>query len=816
MTPNAFKYSLVFLLLFVGSFTLYAQVRDNRLSITGKLVDDNKENLSYVAVKLYNAKDSSLVATAQTDEEGDFLFSKIYSGTYYLLIDFFGYQKINQSLVVEEGKNLNVGIINMIMAEQQLNTVDISFKKPLIERKDGKMIVNVSASILAAGSTAMEILSRIPGVALDNEGNASFRGKPGINIMIDGKLTYLSSSQLANLLRATAGNTIQTIEVISNPSAKYDAAGTGGIINIKLKKNTNFGTNGSLTLGGGIGNYHKADAGLNLNHRSGRINIFGNYNYANNKQYEDLLLTRSTAGGGVTTFFDQNARELSLRKNNSYKAGIDYFINSNNTIGFMINGYSNKYDGQTKIRTAIGSERNMIDSTVTGQNSFDSRYKNQTYNLNYTTKIDTLGQELSADLDFSQVQNNETASYNNEFSNGMGVPEKLPLLFKNYTPSKIKILAGKIDYTLPIGDKTKIETGIKSSFVDIDNDFRATKKIVDTWQNDESQSNRFLYKESVNAAYANLTKELHATTFQLGLRTEYTRTEGQSTTLNSKISRNYIDFFPSVALNHTLNKESTIGFTYSRRIDRPDYQSLNPFVYFSDLYTTSQGNPMLKPQYANSLELNYSLKKFNFSLAYIYTKNVITTTLLTDTVKKSISLFEQNLVARKTISFNVSRSVNFTNWWSSNNDATIYNSGFSSPELMGLPFENKKTTIELSTTHNFKFAPTLNAELAASYASSQVYGTYIAKPIYGLDLGISKSFADDRASIKFAVNDLFDQRRIAIKSAIQSQDYQLLQKQESRVFRLTFNYNFGSNLIKANRDRSNSSTDEQSRLRKGN
>ena len=816
MTPNAIKYSLVFLLLFVGSFTLYAQVRDNRISITGKLVDDNKENLSYVAVKLYNAKDSSLVATAQTDEEGDFLFSKIYSGTYYLSIDFFGYQKINQSLIVEEGKNLNVGIINMITAEQQLNTVDISFKKPLIERKDGKMIVNVSASILAAGSTAMEILSRIPGVALDNEGNASFRGKPGINIMIDGKLTYLSSSQLANLLRATAGNTIQTIEVISNPSAKYDAAGTGGIINIKLKKNTNFGTNGSLMLGGGIGNYHKADAGLNLNHRSGRINIFGNYNYANNKQYEDLLLTRSTAGGGVTTFFDQNARELSLRKNNSYKAGIDYFINNNNTIGFMINGYSNKYDGQTKIRTAIGSERNMIDSTVTGQNSFDSRYKNQTYNLNYTTKIDTLGQELSADLDFSQVQNKETASYNNEFSNGMGVSGKLPLLFKNYTPSKIKILAGKIDYTLPIGDKTKIETGIKSSFVDIDNDFRATQKIVDTWQNDESQSNRFLYKESVNAAYANLTKELNATTFQLGLRTEYTRTEGQSTTLNSKISRNYIDFFPSVGLNHTLNKESTIGFTYSRRIDRPDYQSLNPFVYFSDLYTTSQGNPMLKPQYANSFELNYSLKKFNFSLAYIYTKNVITTTLLTDTVKKSISLFEQNLAARKTISFNISRSVSFTNWWSSNNDATIYNSGFSSPELMGLPFENKKTTIELNTTHSFKFAPTLNAELAASYASSQVYGTYIAKPIYGLDLGISKSFADDRASIKFAVKDLFDQRRIAIKSAIQSQDYQLLQKQESRVFRLTFNYNFGSNLIKVNRDRSNSSTDEQSRLRKGN
>lgn len=817
MMPNFTKYLLIIISFLLIHDNIQAQVEAKQSSIKGKVLDEDKVLLPYIVVNLHLAKDSILVESAQTDESGIFLFSKIPFGTYYIEIELIGYEKnISRAFTLDAGRlNINLGEVFLKTIIKQLNTVDIKAEKPPIESRDGKLIINVSASPLAAGSTAMEILSRVPGVALDNVGNVSLRGKPSVSIMIDGKLTHLSPVQLANLLRTTSGNTIQTIEIISNPSAKYDATGTGGIVNIILKKNTSFGTNGTLTFGGGIGKYYKSDAGITLNHRSGAFNIFGNYNYANNKQYENLFLTRSTKATNDITLFDQIAKGVSSRKNNSYKAGIDYFINDNNTIGFMTNGYVNNYDGTNKLNTIIGSQPGKIDSTVIGQNSFIGQYKSQSYNLNYKSVLDTAGQELNVDLDFSQVRNTENAYYNNDFYDAVGLSFRLPFIFRNITPSKIKILTGKLDYVLPLANKMKVETGIKSSYVNTDNDFRSEQRVGETWVNNESQSNRFFYKENVNAAYVNLHKDFNSTSLQIGLRTELTHTEGKSITLQEKVVRNYIDFFPSLSINQTLSKNKVIGISYSRRIDRPDYQSLNPFVYYVDLYTLSQGNPAIKPQYANSFEINYSHKKMNISFGYIRTKDVITTTLLTDTVKKTILLYEQNLAYRRTFSATISSPITLTGWWTTNNNVTLYNSCFASPELMGMPFKSEKTTLELSTIHTFKFSSTVNAELSANYTSSQVYGTYIAKPIYGLDLGVDKSFASERANIKLGINDLFDQRQIKIKSAIPAQDYQLKQKQESRIFRLTFTYHFGSNSIKANRDRSNSSTSEQSRVKSG-
>lgn len=817
MVTNALNYFTIPILILLINFSLIAHAPIKQSTITGKVVDENRGVLPYVLVKLYKAIDSSLVANVQTDEDGIFSFVKQPIGSYYVEIYMMGYQRSINPIAITAGaaQSLHLGTIVLLTQTQQLNNVDIRSKRPLIERRDGKVIINVASSTLAAGSTAMEILTRVPGVSLDNQGNVSLRGKPGASIMIDGKPTYLSSVQLANLLRSTEGNAIQTIEIISNPSAKYDAGGTGGIINIKLKKNTGDGTNGTLTLGGGMGKYLKSNAGITLNRRNGSFNIFGKYNYANNRQFEDLLLTRSSQAANNITFFDQKAAEVSLRENNNYKAGLDYFIDKNNTIGFMIYGYINQYNGDNRISTVIGSQPGQTDSTVLGQNLFIGQYKNNTFNLNYKSVLDTLGQELYADLDYSMVQNTERVTYQNDFLRGSGAAYRLPLIFRNSTPSKIEILAGKVDYTLPFHNKMKIETGLKSSFVTTDNDFRSELRSQQEWKNNESMSNRFSYRENVNAAYVSVHKEIGATTLQLGLRTELTHTEGNSVTLNNKTIRNYIDLFPSLLIQHALSKDNAIDFSYSRRIDRPSYQSLNPFTYYSDLFTMSQGNPMLKPQYASSYEVNYRRSKLNISLGYIQTKDVITTTLLTDTIKKTIILYEQNLAARRTFSISINRPFDLTDWWSTINDATIYNSSFTSPELMGSPFKNQRTTVELSTTQVFKLSPSINMELSGNYTSSQVYGTYIAKPIYGLDLGLSKSFAGERANIKLGVTDLFNQRQISIRSAIPYQDYQLGQKQESRVLRLTFSYNFGSKIIKAIRSRANISADEQERLKSG-
>lgn len=814
------KHLLISFFLLLSSATVHAQTKAPVYQIKGKVLDENQRELIYALVNLYQSKDSTLMTGTLTNEQGEFNFSKVTEGSYLIEVESMGYQKKFQGPFLLDAGHQMITIKNIAREPEtkQLNAVTILAKKPLIERKNGKVILNVASSTIASGNTAMEILSKAPGVTADNDGNFSLRGKAGVNIMIDGKLTYLSTAQLSNLLRATPGSSIQNIEIISNPMAKYDAAGTGGIININLKKNSRYGTNGSFQIDGGYGTYYKSDIGISLNHRSKKVNIFGNYNYGNNKEYEDLFVKRSTKAQESLTFFNQEAKQNYFKRNNTYKAGLDYYLNDHQIIGFMASGYVNNNKTTDHILTKIGAHPGTTDSTVLGDNPGKSTFRNQSYNLNYKAVLDTSGQEFNADIDYSRIKNTEQTTYQSQFMNANGAAFKSPLIFRNATPTKINILAAKLDYAYPFSPELKLETGLKSSYVNTDNDFQSAQLQDNSWTNDPTKSNRFTYKESINAAYTALHKTFEGgTNVQIGLRTELTHSEGNSITLQNVLKRSYLDFFPNFSINHSLSKGHDLGFSYSKRIERPGYQSLNPFIYYGDLYTLSQGNPALKPEYANALELTYGYqKKTNFTLAYTKTKDVIATTLLTDTIKKTLLLYEQNLASRSTISFNINRPVVLTNWWSTNNDVTLYYSRFSAPELMGAPFENGKTTFILNTTQTFLINKTLNAELAANYTSGQAYGTYIAKPIYGIDLGISKSFAAERANLKFAINDVFNTREIKINSAIPLQDYRLSQKQESRIFRLTFNYNFGSTVIKPARERSNSSELEQNRVKSGN
>jgi len=787
--------------------------------ISGKILDEKQAPLPFTSINLYWAKDTSLVKGSISNEKGEFVLASLPMGVYLIAIgDFIGEKEYKGPFKIDSlHRMLMVDPFNYSPKVQQLNTVQVRGKKPLIERRSDKTILNITNSSLAAGNSALELISKAPGVTVDHEGNISLRGKSGVSVMIDNKLTHLSTTQLTNLLRATSGNSVQTIEIISNPSAKYDATGTGGIINIKLKKKSDFGTNGSINADAGYGKFYKSDLGISLNHRTKEVNVFGNYNYTNNKELEDLNVTRSNTLDNEKTYFDQRGKQTYFIKNNIYKAGIDYYLNDKNIIGFMTSGYANSSTSSDKINTLIGNRPLQIDSVVRAQNPGKSQYKNQTYNLNYRSELDTAGQELNIDLDYARTNNGEQTTYKNYFFNPAGTTYKAPLIFRNFAPTKVKIITGKIDYTYAFNDKTKLETGVKSSNVTTDNDFRSETFSADEWVNDETQTNRFIYKEQVNAAYVNLHRTFSTTAIQLGLRTELTHTEGNSTTLKNVVTSSYVDFFPSISINQHLSEKNELTLSYSRRIDRPDYEALNPFIRYADLYTLSQGNPSLTPQYANSFDLSLGLNKStNIALGYIHTRNVMTTTLLTDSIHKTLLLFDQNLASRRTMSANISRSLSIANWWSADNDVTVYYSEFSTPNLMGFAFKNGKTTFVFNSNHNFIINSSLTADLSVNYSSSQVYGTYIAKPIYGIDLGLSKSFADQKANIKLALNDVFNQRNIRIRSAIPFQDYQLSQKQESRIFRLSFTYNFGSKSVKGARERSNSSATEQNRLKSGN
>lgn len=808
--------SIFYLLFFTLNFKANAQNTGNQGQIKGKVVDDKNEPMSYITVILLKS-DSSVVKGILSAGDGRFEFKDLAMGQYRIKATLLGSaQFVGPFTISENRSDLDVGQIVIKQVNVQLNEVKVKAFKSPVEFKSDKTVVNVENSPIATGNTAYDILTRSPGVSIDPNGSVGLRGKNGVIVMVDGKRSFLSGDQLTNMLKSTQGGMIRSIELITNPSAKYDAEGNAGIINIVLKKNENYGFNATVTGTGGYGRYYKSDLGTNFNYRAEKVNLFGDYNFSANKLFSNLDVSRENSAGGQSTFFDLTNRNIATNRKNNYKAGIDYFIDSKNTLGVVVEGYTNSDHPQAVNTTTIGSQFLKADSTIVANVTGHNKYSNISYDLNFKSSIDTLGQEFDAALVFTGYNNREQSTYNNRFYNSAGAVFKADSAFQIATPAKIRIWVAKADYVYPFGPKSKLETGLKSSFVNTDNNYQFNDLVANTWQNDVLRSNRFLYKENVNAAYVNFHQDLKSTTIQLGLRGEQTNSDANSITLSKVTKRHYFDLFPNVSINQTLSTISDLSFSASRRIDRPDYAALNPFIGFVDLYTFQEGNPYLNPQYTNSIELSYILKKsINFTVGYSHTSDVITQALLQDTTHKTLYLINQNLSDQSFYNFVFSAPLVVTKWWNMYNYFTVFYSSFSSSNLLGLPFHSKKTTAMFNTNQSFMINGTTSAEIIANYQSSQVYGTYIIKPLYGIDLGINKSFANNKFNVKLAANDVFNIRKTRVSSAITGQSYDLAQKMESQVFRLTFSWHFGNSKMNSPTERTKGSTDEEKRVKVG-
>lgn len=753
-----------------------------------------------------------------TDEQGIFDFGKVPTGVYLLKYQVVGYSDQHNGPVTisAHAAKYTATTLQMASAVKQLDNVNVVARKPLIERQVDKTVLNIENSALATGNTALEILQKAPGVSVDKDGNISLRGKKGVTVMIDGKPTYLSPEQLANLLRSTEGAAIQTIELVTNPSAKYDAAGNSGIINIKLKKNSNYGTNGTLSAGTGYGKFAKGNAGLSLNHRQRKFNVFGDVNYRKNKNFHVLNIDRVNETESDPTFFDQKSYSIGRRENMNFKAGLDYFLNDKHTIGLALNGYRSIGHNTADVNTIIGSQQGLRDSSVVASNPSDYKYTGITYNLNYKGKLDTTGQEITADADYSRYVGAPDNYFENNYLDRNGLVYKAPYIFRNATPSIVNIYTAKVDYTYPITKKLKFESGLKTSKVNTDNNSIFENFIGNEWLNDQTRSNQFIYDEQVNAAYVNMNKQFTGFTVQVGLRGELTNSKGNSITEQKVVKRSYFDLFPSIFLNRELSKNHDLGVSYSRRIDRPDYESMNPFIFFVDLYTYGIGNPFLKPQYTNSFEMSYGYKKtLNVTIGYSHTNDVITRVLVADTAKKTLFISSQNLAVRNAYNMNISSPLNFTKWWTSSNNLTLYYNEFKTPDLLGAAYKSGKLAFNLNTNQTLSLDDNTKVEVSGFYQSAQVEGTLSLKAFYGVDLGLSRSFMAKKLNVKMAINDLFYTQKYRITSALPGQNYRVNERDESRVFRLTCSYKFGSTTVKGAAQRAKSSAAEASRVKSG-
>lgn len=804
--------TIIMLFSFLG--TVSAQSSDGKLNAV--VVGQDGGPFAGASISLLRNPGGILLKGTVSKENGGVEFFGVSEGKYTMQVSAVGYTTYSSSeITLKKSEILSLDTIRLVPVSKVLNEAQVVGKKPLIESQIDKIVLNVENSILATGNNALELLQKVPGVTLDNK-KINLRGKSNVIIMIDGKPTYLSADEVSRLLENTASNSITSIEVLTNPPAKYDAAGNAGIINIKTKKNTQFGSNVSLNLNLGQGKYTKGDGGFLVNHRNSWANIFASYNYNNSLGFNDLTIDRSVSDSMGTTYFNSDSYSKFRYRAHNFKFAADFNLGEQQVLGFVVNGNVSSGNSTRQGDNLIASQKGKLDSVVQGSNFSDFAYHYLAYNLNYKKTFDTLGTELTTNADYSYSKNHDNSMMKNRFLDPNWVEFKAPNVFRNDMLSNTKILVFKTDFIHPFDKTTKFEAGLKYSRVKTDNNLvYEDQNTAGEFVPNEDQSNQFLYNENIAAAYLTLNKSFGKFSVQTGLRVENTSSLGNSVTLGQQTKRNYTDFFPTVFIQQQINDNHKLGLSYSRRIDRPDYGALNPFIYYLDQYTYQYGNPYLNPQYTNSYELNYTFKeRYLLSLGYKRTNDAITQVIESNSETKAIAQTDRNLTYFDYYNMNINIPVKVLKWWTTSNNVTAFYSKYNFDERSGAQRQLEKLSFQVSSNHDIRIGETTNLELTANYFSPAVYGVFSFKSYYGVDLGAGKTFFDKKLNIKLAVNDILNTRGQRRLSSVQENGYYRIRNgYDSRVIRLSLSYRFGNINIKSV-DKRAGNNDEDNRLKK--
>ncbi len=604
------------LLLLLTASTFFTQAQ----KVTGIAKDENGSPLVGTTVSLHRAVDSVVIKLAVSKENGGYAFSGISEGNYKVSASNVGYKTVFSAVFSVGASEVIVPELILSKLATALSNVTVTATKPMVEVKADRTILNVEGTINATGSNALELLRKSPGVSLDKDENISLAGKNGVQVYIDGRVTPLSGTDLAIYLRTLQSSQIEAIELITNPSAKYDAAGNAGIINIRLKKNKSFGTNGSVNAGWNIGTYAKYNGGGSLNYRNKKINIFSNYSFNDGPNQQSLNINRTV----LDSLFDQHGTIRMVGNANNFKVGADYFLDKKNTLGIIVNGTLSDPTMTNYSHTVISNTTtNTVDRILIADNSSTLKRHNTNVNLNYSYN-DPRGTSLivNADHGFYKMGNDQYQP--NHYYDPSGQLLLGSTIYHMLSPAEININSIKADYERNF-IKGKLSFGAKSAFVKTDNNFQRYNVEGSNEELDKDRSNHFVYKENINAAYVNLNKPINKKWgAQVGLRLENTNATGNQVTTGEEFNRHYTQLFPTGYLQYQPNKKNTYVLNYGRRIRRPDYQSLNPFINFIDRYTYSRGNPNLKPQFSHNVELSHSYQSFlTTTLNYSRTTDII-------------------------------------------------------------------------------------------------------------------------------------------------------------------------------------------------
>lgn len=803
----------------------------NKGIIKGSITDSNGKPLSSVFVSLLQNDQTTIVKTDVTENNGSFVFAELPSANYFINIQLDNYENYTSNSIVIEDQNSLLELPTIVLKQSeaiQLNEVKVEKKIPFVVQKVDKTIVNPEALISNAGGNALDVLSKSPGVTIDDNGNVKLRGKSGVTIFIDDKPTYLTGTELENYLKSLPSSAIKQVEIMTNPPAKYEASGNGGIINIVTKRSKLKGFNGNASLNYGQGKYARTMDNLNLNYNTSKFAVYSNLSYSNAETYHDLTIERrfKNEDGSPKSSFEQNTYLKANRQSYNARIGFDYYLSEKSTLGIVAKGLSNPNKNPRYNYATVKDENGVIQQIVTADNNENVDFKNGTVTLNFRQQFAKPEQLLTADFDYVTYFSTIDQLYKNTLIDLVGTNSNNDIQ-NGYLPSKIKIYALKSDYTTPLKNEAKLDFGAKISSTKTDNNAVYTKTQNNITSPNYDLSNHFFYDEIISAAYVNYTKSFKKIDIQAGLRFEDTQLKGKQLGNPNKpfseFKNNYNSLFPTAYVSYKIDSlaTKTINLSYGKRVERPFYKDLNPFSSPLDQFTFYEGNPFLKPTFGHNFSLTYNYKELlSTSFSYSHGKDEIKETI--EIVEETNELNEvrniyysrpNNIGKSNQYALSVQSQFKPIKWLTTVVYTEVNYSNYKS-QLYDQTLNAEGTYWFINATNSIQFSKKWSGEISGQYLSQSIDAQFTIGDFGFVSMGCQKKILKDLGTLKFNLSDVFftNQIRGTINN-LGTTEANWYGPRDTRVLTVGFSYRFGKNTSNKAKYNGTGSESEQNRVK---
>ncbi|WP_340199271.1 TonB-dependent receptor domain-containing protein [Ascidiimonas sp. W6] len=765
---------LVMLIALLSCYAILAQtapVEPIRIgTVSGKVIDNIlKQPVSYAAVVIKSLADQSTITGGITKEDGSFQIEKLPEGKMILEIQFIGYKTFKKEIEISrQNRDLNLGIIIIEEEVAALEGVEVIAERSTIEQKIDRKVINVGKDLTTAGATAADIMNNIPSVNVDQQtGNITLRGNSNVRVMVDGKL---SNVPIAQLLQQIPSSSIKSIELITNPSAKYNPEGMSGIINIVLHRNANIGFNGTINMGLTQGIEAKFNTSLDLNYRNGKFNVYGNIGTNIGKYINDGHIFRVVENSEqFFDFFNNNKSYL-------YKIGFDFYINDKNTFSFFTN--QNIFDGNGRGITDIRYYNGDFPDEKQFFNNINSNQSEQ-YNFDYKLELEKEGHSIELEVDYNRFSSNEDAGF--DFEGGTGIiPD-----YKDFVDTKRDQTFVNLDYVNPLSEKSKLEAGLEARYFNTNVDYESTGL---TFNSNgvlrPTPDTEFDYKMDIYSAYATFGQNFEKWSYQVGVRVEDVQVKADTNVVRAFTDK-YTQIYPSAFITYKPSDENQYQISVSRRVDRPGLEQVNPIREWATPLISSFGNPQLIPQFTNSIESNYTrrLKKGSITAGIFYRRiedEINRAVYLDELDENKLILTFDNFDNNSSYGFELSSNYKPTKWWNFNASFDFFSQkqrGFVGTEQV----EINNTAWNARMNNNFIATKKLTFSVFGFYRGTNKTLQFEMKPMYFVNLGARYSFAERKGTISFNLNDIFNTMQFAFDG--------------QRPFRQVGDFNWESNTI---------------------